>query len=229
MVATWAKVSVRNTLHLVEPTDGDIGKRAVGIVDDVDVVGNRPRIERFQDRERRTGIKHLRLARILQCEPDLLAVRRRRNIGAERAGLGDPPDNLVIGDRDHHGLRREGGADIAVFAIRGKNRHARTVGHDDAGLLLIGGAIKDGDVVLATDGHPDLLAVWRKERFMRRASDIGDVFDGIGCRIDEGHGIRGDRDDQQGCDDRARSPCHAPALAHNTGGSDWLVSYLPGG
>jgi hypothetical protein len=42
-------------LNLVEPTDHDIGKSAVGMVGEVDVVGNRPRLERFQDRERRTA------------------------------------------------------------------------------------------------------------------------------------------------------------------------------
>src|SRR5258708_7886248 len=178
--------------HLVEPTDRDIRERAVGIVNDVDVVGNRSGVERFEHRERRTGIKHLGLARILQREPDLLAIRRRRGIGAEGACLRDMPDNLVIGDADDDGLRREGGADIAVFPIGREDRHARTVGHDDTGLLYVGGWVDDGDIVLATDGYPDLLAVWREERLMRRAPDVMDVFYGIGARVEERHGIRVD-------------------------------------
>ena len=206
---------------LVEPADTDVGKRAVGIVNDVDVVGNRSGVERLQDGERRTGIKHLRLARILQGEPDLLAIRRRRNIGAERACLRDMPDDLVIGDADDHGLRRVGGADIAVCPIRGKDRHARPVGHDDTGFLRIGDWVDDGDVVLASHGHPDLLAIGREERLMGRTSDIGDVFHRIGCRVDEGHRIRSDGDDQRGCGDRARSPCRGSALAHHTAGSNW--------
>lgn len=98
---------------LVEPADRDISKSAFGIVNDVDVVGNRS--GGVQDRERRMGIKHLRLANILQREPDLLAVWRRRDIRAERAQHGDPPNNLLIGDGDHNCLRSKGRADIAIF------------------------------------------------------------------------------------------------------------------
>ena len=105
-------------LDLIEPADRDIGKSAFGIVNDVDVVGNRSRIDGFQDRERRMGIKHLRLANVLQREPDLLTVWRSRNIRAERAQLGDMPDNLVIGDGDYNCLRSKGRADIAIFTIR---------------------------------------------------------------------------------------------------------------
>ncbi|HXX98653.1 MAG TPA: hypothetical protein VEL11_16245, partial [Candidatus Bathyarchaeia archaeon] len=55
--------------------------------------------------------------------------------------------------------------------------------HDNPTLLLIGSTVKNGDIVLARDRHPHYFAVWREERFMRRAPDIGNVFYGIGRRI----------------------------------------------
>src|ERR1700739_3740881 len=89
-------------LDLVEPADRYIGKSAFRIVNYIYVVTNRSRIENFQDRERRLGIKYLRLANVLQCEPDLLSVWCCRNIRTERAGLGHPPYNRVIGDADYN-------------------------------------------------------------------------------------------------------------------------------
>jgi len=40
----------------------------------VDVVGDRAGIDRLQDRERRPGVEHHRLADVLEREPDLFAV-----------------------------------------------------------------------------------------------------------------------------------------------------------
>src|SRR6201994_353814 len=65
-------------------------------------------------------------------------------------------------------------------------------------LFLIGRAIEDGHVVFAADANPHFLAVGRKERLVRRATDIGDVLDRICCRIDEGDGVRADRHDVEG-------------------------------
>jgi len=44
-------------LDLVQPSDRDIGKRAVGIVGEVDVVRDRAGIDRLQQRERRASVE----------------------------------------------------------------------------------------------------------------------------------------------------------------------------
>ena len=86
--------------------------------------------------ERRPGVEHLGLAGILEREPDLLAVRRRRDVRTERAFLLYLGDDLVVGDRDDVGLRVEGRADVAVLAIGREDLHARTVRRHDARLFL---------------------------------------------------------------------------------------------
>src|ERR1700688_2770122 len=85
-------------LDLVQPTDRDIGEGALGVVDDVDVVGDRPGIDRFQHREWRLRVKHHGPADVFQREPDLLAVWRGGDVRTERAVLLDVADNLMIGD-----------------------------------------------------------------------------------------------------------------------------------
>jgi hypothetical protein len=62
------------------------------------VVGDWPGVERLQDVEGRAGIADHRLAHVLQCEPDLLAVRCCSDVGAEGARLLDVRDDLVVGD-----------------------------------------------------------------------------------------------------------------------------------
>ncbi len=41
----------------------------------------------------------------------------------------------------------------------------------------------------AAHDDPHFLAVSREEALMRRAPDIGDAFDFVGCRIDKGDGV----------------------------------------
>src|SRR5262252_1160289 len=72
------------------------------------------------------------------------------------------------------------------------DRHAGPVRHRDTGLFLGGRTVEDGDIVLAAYGDPNLLGVRRKEGLMRRAADIGYVFDRIRCRIDKCHGVGAD-------------------------------------
>jgi hypothetical protein len=74
---------------------------------DVDVISDRTGVDRLQQCKGRTRIEHLGPAHVLQREPDLLAVRRRREVRAERACLRDLADDLVVGHRDHVGLRIE--------------------------------------------------------------------------------------------------------------------------
>jgi hypothetical protein len=85
-------------LHLVQSADRDVGEGAVGIVGEVDVVGDRTGVERLEELERRPGGEHLGLPYVLQREPDLAAVRRRGDVGAERAFLLHTPDGLMVGD-----------------------------------------------------------------------------------------------------------------------------------
>jgi hypothetical protein len=100
------KVVGAEHLDLVEPADRYISKSAFRIVNYVYVVSNRSRINDFQDGERWLGIKHLSLAKVLQREPDLFTVWCRCNIPTERAGLGHPPYNRVIGDADRNCLNQ---------------------------------------------------------------------------------------------------------------------------
>src|SRR6201987_4253351 len=65
-------------------------------------------------------------------------------------------------------------------------------GTRDTGLFLKARAAEDGDIVLAANADPNLLAVRRKEGLMRRAADIGYVFDRVRCRIDKCHGVGAD-------------------------------------
>src|ERR1700752_29742 len=126
-----------------------------------------------------------------------MAIRRRRDVRAERAILLDLRDDLVIIYGDDVGLWIEGRADIAVFAIGRENLHARTAGRDDAGLLCERLAVDYGDVVLAAYGDPDFAAIRREKGFVRRAADIGHMLDGVRCSVDEGHGIRSDRNHRE--------------------------------
>src|ERR671923_2769710 len=143
------------------------------------------------------GVKDHRLAGVFQREPDLLAVRRRRYVGTERADLGYSSDDLVICHGDHNGLRGEGGADIPILAVRREDLHAWAVRDSDTRLLFIGVTVKDGDIILAADRDPDLFAIWRKERLVRRPPNVGDILHSIRCGIDERDRVRADRNNRE--------------------------------
>ncbi len=185
-------------LAFVDAADRDIGEHAVGVAHDVNVVRDRPSVDRLQEREWRLGIEHLDLAGVFQREPNLGTIRRGGNVRTKRTRLRDLADDLVVGDGDNCGLGRERRADIAVLPVRRKDRHARSVCHNDPRLFLVGRAVEYGDIVLAPHHHPDFIAVRREERLVWRAPHVGDVLDGVGCGIDEIHGVRADRDHGKG-------------------------------
>ena len=81
--------------HLVQAANRHVSEVAVRVVDDVDVVGDRAGVEDLQRVEWRVGVEDLRLAGVLQGEPDLLAVRRRRDIRAEGACLLAPSPTIL--------------------------------------------------------------------------------------------------------------------------------------
>src|SRR5260370_12491118 len=87
---------------------------------------------------------------------------------------------------------------MAVFAVGREDLHARHRRHLDARLLLKALPVEHRDIVLAANGYPDFLAVWREERLVRRAADIGRVLDRIGGGIDEGDRVAADRDHRGG-------------------------------
>jgi hypothetical protein len=163
-------------------------------VNDIDVVGNWPGVHRLEQRKRRMRIEDLGLAGVFQCEPDLQAVRGRRDIRAERTRLRDLADGGVIGDGDDVNLRIERRADIAVFAVRRENLHSRPVRRDYPGFFLEGRAVEHQDIIFTADGDPDFLAIGREKSLVRRAADISDVLHRICRRVDETDGIRSDRD-----------------------------------
>jgi hypothetical protein len=104
-------------LDLVQAADRDIGKRSLCRMSEVHVVGDRARIDRLDQVERRPGVEHLCFADILEREPDLAPVRCCRDVRTEWALLLDLCNDLVIGNGDDIGFRVEGRADIAVFAV----------------------------------------------------------------------------------------------------------------
>src|SRR5262249_19613218 len=122
-------------------------------------------------------------------QPDLIAVRRRSDVGAERAFLFDMPNDLVSAGRDDDSFRAEAGADISIFAVGREDRHSGPIRHRDTGLFFEGLPVEDGDIILAPNADPNLLAVRCKEGFMRRAADIGHVLDSVRCRVDKCHGV----------------------------------------
>ena len=130
------------------------------------MIGDWTSVEGLQEGERRLRVEDLCFAGVFQGKPDLLAVRRCGDVGTERARFHNPADNFVISNSDDFGLWCKGGADIAVFAVGGEDRHARTVGNGNPCLLRVSCAVQYGDVVLAADGDPNLPAIPRKERFV---------------------------------------------------------------
>src|SRR5260370_7239561 len=107
------------------------------------------------------------LASGIESEPHVVTVRRRGNVRAERALLLDLRDDLVIGNGDDVGLWIEGRADIAVFAVRREDLHARTTRRDDAGLFCECFGVEHGDVVLPAYGNPTLPPAGLQKRLYR--------------------------------------------------------------
>src|SRR5260370_4348073 len=176
-------------------------------------------VEGLQEREWRLPIEHLGLAAVFEGKSELVGVRGWGDVGTERASLRNPADDFVIGNGDDFGLWCKGGADIAVFAVGGEDRHARTVGNGNPCLLLVSCAVQYGDVVLAADGDPNLTAIHRIERLVRGAPDISYVLYTIGRGIDEVHRIRADGDNGNGAViGRKPHPVHQQlALIERTG------------
>src|SRR6202165_3348935 len=76
-------------LDLVQSADRYISKGAIGIVNDIDVIGDRAGVDRFQNCEWRLRVEPQGPADVLQREPDLLAVGRGGDVRTERAVLLD--------------------------------------------------------------------------------------------------------------------------------------------
>src|SRR5262245_6242288 len=179
-------------LHHIQSADRHVSELTHDVSNDVDVIGDGAGVDHFDNVEWRTCAERHRLAHILKRQPDLIAIGRRGDVGAERAFLLDMPDGLMPGSRDDDGFWAEAGANISIFAVGREDRHSGPTRHRDTGLFLEGLAIKDGNIVLATNGDPNLFPVWRKEGFMRRATDIGHVLNSVRCRIDERDGVGAD-------------------------------------
>src|SRR6516162_7059554 len=179
-------------LHRIQSADRHVSELTTGVSSDVDVIGDGAGVDHFDDVEWRTYIEYHRLAYILERQPDLIAVRCRSDVGAERAFLLDMPDDLVPGSGNDDGFRTEAGADISIFAVGREDRHAGPIRHRDTGLFLKARAVEDGEIVLAANADPNLLSVRRKEGLMRRTAHVGYVFDPVRCRVDKCHGVGAD-------------------------------------
>src|SRR6185437_4647320 len=86
---------------------------------------------------------------------------------------------------------------IAVLAVRREDLHAGSGRNLDPRFFRVGVAVEYVDVILTSDGDPDLTTIRREECLVRRASHIGRVLHGIGGGVDEGHRIAADRYDRQ--------------------------------
>src|SRR5262245_43635223 len=184
----FAPYDIRPPASTYPRTELIVGSRAPR-TGEIDVVGDRTGFDRLDQVERRPCVEDLRLADVLQREPHLLTVRRCSDVRAERTFLLHPRHNLMVGDRHNNGLRIEGRANVAVFAVGRKNLHPGAGRCDDTGLFHEGLCIKHGDIIFATHRNPDFLTVRREERFVRRTTDIRYVFYGVGRSIDKGYRV----------------------------------------
>jgi hypothetical protein len=66
---------------------------SIGVASEVDVIRDRTGVEYRERIERRSRVDNLRLAHVLQRQPDLGAIRCRRDIRAERRSLRDASDD----------------------------------------------------------------------------------------------------------------------------------------
>src|SRR5262245_35477043 len=107
------------------------------------MIGDRTGVDHFDNVEWRTCVEHHRLTDIFKRQPDLIAVRCRSEVRADRALLLDMPDDFVRGTGNDDGFWAEAGADISIFAVGRENRHAGPIRHRDTGLLLEGFAVED--------------------------------------------------------------------------------------
>src|SRR5215831_783026 len=150
-------------LHNIQAAHRHVSELTTGVSNDVDVIGDGAGVNHSANAEWRACVEHHRAADILERQPNLIAVGRRSDVGAERAFLLDIPDDLVPGSRDDDGFRAEAGADISILAVGREDRHAGPIRHRDTGLFLKARAVEDGEIVLAANADPNLLSVRRKE------------------------------------------------------------------
>lgn len=182
-------------LHRVLAAQGNEGQRAARGLGEREVVGDEAGLDHALDLQR-VGVDAGHLAHVLVRHPHFLEVRGELQEGGEGADHRDALDHLARGHVDHVHLRREAVHDEGDVFLRMEQHHARPSRGFDAADFLEGGGVDHGHVVLAAHDCPHLLAVWREERFVRRAADVGDAFDLVGTSVDEGNriGAVGNRD-----------------------------------
>jgi hypothetical protein len=99
------KIIAPENRHLIEPTDREICVFTLRIIREIYVVSDGTDIEDIQRVEGRSSVDHDRLSYILECVPQLLAIRARSDVRTKRAGLGDAPDFAVGLDVEDRQLR----------------------------------------------------------------------------------------------------------------------------
>ena len=76
-------------------------------------------------------------------------------------------DDLLGGRRYDNRLRAKTGADVAIYAVGRKDRHARPIRYFDTRLFAIGLAVEYCDIILSAHADPNLLAVRREKCLVR--------------------------------------------------------------
>src|SRR5580704_6286620 len=180
-------------LYDIFSADGDICELALHVSHDIDVIRNWAGIEDCQNIKGRLCVKHLGFANVFQREPHLPPIRRRGNIGTEGGCLGNSGDDLVTFDINDRCLRSEAGADIAIFSVWPENCHSRAVADEDSVLVFIGPAVDNLNVILSSHRDPYFAVVRGMKDFVWGSAYICDVLDRIRSSVNEGYGVRGDR------------------------------------
>src|SRR5262245_12077401 len=83
--------------HCIQSANCHVGKLTVRVTSKVDVIGDRSRVEHFDDVERWPRVKYHGLADILERQPDLPPVWARCDVRAERTFLFHLADDLMLG------------------------------------------------------------------------------------------------------------------------------------
>src|SRR5262245_47366882 len=178
---------IRGAKHFdqVKSANRYISELAAGSAYEIDVIGDRAGIKHLYHFERWLGIEDHYLADVFECKPNLFPIRCGGNVGTEWTFLLHSADNLFGGRGYSNCLRTEAGANVPIFAVRGKDRHARPIGHFDTRLFTIGLAVQDRDIILPADADPNLFAIWREKCLVWRPPHVGHMLYGITCRVDK--------------------------------------------
>src|SRR5580658_1374657 len=181
--------------HLVPATDRYVCKPSGSIRYEGDVIGNRPSFEHCQRLKGRLRADNLRLARVLQSNPDLILVdgKTRR----KRTRLRHACHDLVSGRLDDIHLGSKTGWHKGELTVRTKKNHAWTICSFDPPHLFLAQWVDYTDIVLAAYGYPQFAAIRAEERLVRRTAHVDLTFHRVRFGVDQRDGVRANRNNSK--------------------------------